>query len=407
VAAGLVAWLLVEVRRGRGRVDDLGRALSGGPENLVARLLPWAALAWLGLHFGLGPHLAGERVRLSWLPLLLVAAVVAFAQAGRSTAKRLAAGRLTERAETGAFRPARSLWRRWSRRLFGLDLPREEIVGLDGVNLRVEAGMVGVLGPNGAGKTTLLRILAGILDPSVGTVTLGGVPVARLRRFLARWVGYLPQDFGLPGDLSAREYLDYYALLYGIRPPSERRQRVERLLEEVGLQERAGERISGYSGGMRQRVAVARTLLRLPPVIIVDEPTVGLDPRERIRFRNLLGRLAEGRVVLFSTHVVEDVAVACRRVVVLARGAVVYDGEPSRLAEGARGRVWEARLEPSGVAALPDRAVVVDRVPEEDGRVRLRLLCGERPHPDAVPTEPTLEDGYLLLVSSRLQRSAA
>jgi ABC-type multidrug transport system ATPase subunit len=299
------------------------------------------------------------------------------------------------------------VWRRWSRRLFGLDLPRDEIVGLDGIHLRVERGMIGVLGPNGAGKTTLLRLLAGILDPSVGTVKLGGVPVARLRRYLARWVGYLPQDFGLPGDLSAREYLDYYALLYGIQPPSERRRRVEGLLEDVGLAERAGERISGYSGGMRQRVAVARTLLRLPSVIIVDEPTVGLDPRERIRFRNLLGRLAEGRVVLFSTHVVEDVAVACQRVVVLAHGAVVYDGEPARLAEAARGRVWEAHLAPTDESAVPASAVVVDRVPEEDGRVRLRLICGERPHPEARPAEPTLEDGYLLLVGRRLQRSAA
>jgi len=407
VAAALVAWVLVEVRRARGSVDVLGRVLPGGPENLLARLAPWVVLAWLAVRFGLEPHLAGERVRLPWLPLLLVAGAVAVVQAGRGTARGLAAGRVTPRAETGPLRPARSLWRRWSRRLFGFDLPREEIVGLDGVHLRVEGGMVGVLGPNGAGKTTLLRILAGILDPSVGTVTLGGVPVARLRRHLARWVGYLPQDFGLPGDLTAREYLDYYALLYGIRPPAERRQRVEGLLADVGLAERAGERISSYSGGMRQRVAVARTLLRLPSVIIVDEPTVGLDPRERIRFRNLLGRLAEGRVVLFSTHVVEDVAVACRRVVVLARGAVVWDGEPGALAEAARGRVWEAHLEPAGEAELPDDAVVVDRVPEEDGRVRLRLLCGERPHPEARPADPTLQDGYLVLVGSRLQRSAA
>ena len=167
--------------------------------------------------------------------------------------------------------------------------------------------MVGILGPNGAGKTTLLRMLAGILDPSLGTITLGGAPLNKLRKYLARWVGYLPQDFGLPADLTAREYLEYYGLLYEIQPASERRERIQRLLDEVGLGERADEKIGSFSGGMRQRVAVARTLLRLPAVIIVDEPTVGLDPRERIRFRNLLARLAEGRVVLFSTHVVEDV----------------------------------------------------------------------------------------------------
>jgi len=171
----------------------------------------------------------------------------------------------------------------------------------------------------------LLRQLAGIIEPSIGRITLGGEPLKELRRYLARWVGYLPQDFGLPDDLTAREYLDYYALLYEIRPSAVRQERVERLLTEVGLDQRADENIGGYSGGMRQRVAVARTLLRLPPVIIVDEPTVGLDPRERIRFRNLLSKLAEGRVVLFSTHVVEDVSVACERVLVLAGGRLVFD----------------------------------------------------------------------------------
>jgi ABC-type multidrug transport system ATPase subunit/preprotein translocase subunit SecF len=407
VTAVLAGRALREVRRWRGRVDALGRVAPGGPEGVLAAAAPWVAIALLGLRFTLLPWVSAERVRLPALALALVIAVVAFVQLGRWTAVRIAEGRLRDSVSEGWMHRPRTLWRRWSRRLFGFDLPREEIVGLGGVNLRVERGMVGVLGPNGAGKTTLLRLLAGILDPSVGAVTLGGVPIARLRRHLARWVGYLPQDFGLPGDLSAREYLDYYALLYGIAPEPARRQRIERLLEEVGLDERADERISGYSGGMRQRVAVARTLLRLPAVIIVDEPTVGLDPRERIRFRNLLARLAEGRVVLFSTHVVEDVAVACQRVVVLARGVVVFDGEPERLAEAARGRVWEAHLGPGEEAALPPEAIVVDRVPEADGRVRARLLCAERPHPEARPADPTLEDGYLTLVGTRLQRRVA
>ena len=142
--------------------------------------------------------------------------------------------------------------------MFGLDLPREEVRALVNVAFRVDRGMVGILGPNGAGKTTLLRNLAGILDPSVGTIKLGGVPIQRLRRYLARYVGYLPQDFGLPDDLTAREYLSYYGLLYDLKPADRRQERIEKLLEEVGLAERAGERIGGYSGGMRQRVAVAR-----------------------------------------------------------------------------------------------------------------------------------------------------
>jgi ABC-type multidrug transport system ATPase subunit len=285
-----------------------------------------------------------------------------------------------------------------------MDLPREQVRALAGVDFRAERGMVGILGPNGAGKTTLLRMLCGILEPSLGTVYIGGVSVKRLKRFLARWVGYLPQDFGLPQDLTAREYLEYYGLLYEIHPAEERRIRVDGLLKEVGLVERADEKIGGFSGGMRQRVAVARTLLRLPPVIVVDEPTVGLDPRERIRFRNLLSRLSEGRVVLFSTHVVEDVEVACERVIVLARGRVVFDGPPADLAAAAEGKVWTVTYAADGAEALSEGALLVDQVPEADGRTRSRLLAVERPVAGAERVRPTLEDGYLWLV--RAERAA-
>jgi ABC-type multidrug transport system ATPase subunit len=172
------------------------------------------------------------------------------------------------------------------------------------------------------------------------------------------------------------------------------------LLEEVGLGEKADQKIGSFSGGMRQRVAVARTLLRLPPVIIVDEPTVGLDPRERIRFRNLLARLSEGRVVLFSTHVVEDVAVACERVIVMARGRVVFDGEPTDLAAVAEGKVWMVTLPPGPDSGLPDGTLLVDQVPEESGQLRSRVLSVDRPADAAKLTTPTLEDGYLWLVRS-------
>jgi ABC-type multidrug transport system ATPase subunit len=241
-------------------------------------------------------------------------------------------------------------------------------------------------------------MLAGILEPTLGTIHLGGVRLPRLRRYLARWIGYLPQDFGLPDNLTAREYLDYYALLYEIRPAAERDARVSRLLKEVGLGKRADEKIGSFSGGMRQRVAVARTLLRLPPVIIVDEPTVGLDPRERIRFRNLLAKLAEGRVVLFSTHVVEDVEVACERVIVMARGKVVFDGLPPDLANEAEGKTWVVNLPDGEEASLGEEAMVVDQVPEGDGTTRNRVLCEGSPHESARAISPTLEDGYLWLV---------
>jgi ABC-type multidrug transport system ATPase subunit len=197
--------------------------------------------------------------------------------------------------------------------------------------------------------------------------------------------------------MTPREYLSYFAALYDL-PRQERRQRVDSLLEEVGLTEKTDEPIQALSGGMRQRVAVARTLLRLPPVIIVDEPTVGLDPRERIRFRNLLSRLARDRIVLFSTHVVEDVAVACDRVLVLARGRLVFDGEPRALADAARGRVWEVRAAADADLELPPGAIRAEAMPAADGSAVHRVLASERPVEAARPLDASLEDGYLWLI---------
>ncbi len=401
LAAALVAKLLREIRRARGLADEMGRVHPGGPEGTAAVLMPWTALiyvtfdSWLlrRLDPDLGPEL--------WSGWLITAALLLlWSQLGRRTALRIARGEITVRLETGRLRPVRGVWRQFSRFALGLDLPREEVRAVSAVHFKADRGMVGVLGPNGAGKTTLLRMLAGILDPSVGAITIGGVPLKKLRRYLARYLGYLPQDFGLPAHLTAREYLDYYALLYEIRPAGERNARVQRLIDEVGLQDKADQAIGSYSGGMRQRVAVARTLLRLPPIIIVDEPTVGLDPRERIRFRNLLAQLGEGRVVLFSTHVVEDVAVACPRVIVMAGGKIVFDGAPDRLADEADGRVWEMDLQPGQEKELKDVATVVDQVPREDGTLHSRVLARARPREDASPVSPTLEDGYLWLVGA-------
>jgi ABC-type multidrug transport system ATPase subunit len=398
VSAGLASALLRQVRRARGKADQLGRVDPGGPEGAAAFMLPWLAYSYIVLTFHVTPKFAEERIGFGLWWVITLGLIVLFVQLGRRTAVLISRGDIPERPMEGKLRRSRRLWRGISRRLFGLDLPREQVHALAGVAFRAERGMVGILGPNGAGKTTLLRMLAGILDPTLGAISLGGVALPKLRRYLARWVGYLPQDFGLPNNLTAREYLDYYALLYEIGPASEREARVGRLLEEVGLGQRADEKIGSFSGGMRQRVAVARTLLRLPPVIIVDEPTVGLDPRERIRFRNLLARLAEGRVVLFSTHVVEDVEVACERVIVLARGKVVFDGPPPDLADEAKGRTWVLNLADDEDDSLPEGAMIVDQLPEGDGTTRHRILAESRPHQRAEPAAPTLEDGYLWLV---------
>jgi multidrug efflux pump subunit AcrB/ABC-type multidrug transport system ATPase subunit len=400
----MVSRMLIQLRRLRGKATPLGHALPGGIENLLAFLAPWIVLVLLALYYHIFPRMAAQTIRLPIVALGLAAAVIAVVQLGRRTARRLSEKAISQRVTAGFLRRPRSLWRKLSLRIFGLDLPREEVEALRNIHFTARQGMVGILGPNGAGKTTLLRMLAGILEPSLGTIHLGGVSINRIRRHLARWVGYLPQDFGLPKDLTGREYLEYYALLYNIGAGEALRKRIDLLLEEVGLSEQADKKIGGYSGGMRQRVAVARTLLRLPSVIIVDEPTVGLDPRERIRFRNLLAQLSKTRVVLFSTHVVEDVAVACERVIVLARGRKVFDGEPSRLAREAEGWVWELRMKPEEENALPEDALVVDQVPEEDGFSRARILCSRPPLEGAKQVAPNLQDGYLRLVGYRVGR---
>jgi ABC-type multidrug transport system ATPase subunit len=395
LASLLVSRLALELRRARGRADAAGDVAPGGIEGWVAGLVPWVTLAlfaWSRLPDPIG----AAGVTDYGLPLA-AAVLLALAQAVRRSARRQASGEIATRVVHGALRHPRSLWRRCAARIGGMDLPAEPVRALEGVTFAVERGMVGVLGPNGAGKTTLLRQLAGVLDPTRGTIRLGGVPMRALQRYLARWVGYLPQDAGLPGGMTPREYLSYFAALYAL-PHGIRQQRVEDLLEEVGLTEKTDEPIAALSGGMRQRVAVARTLLRLPPVIIVDEPTVGLDPRERIRFRNLLSRLARDRIVLFSTHVVEDVAVACERVLVLARGRLVFDGEPRALADAARGRVWEVRTAADAELDLPAGAIRAEATPAADGSAVHRVLSSERPADGARPLDAALEDGYLWLL---------
>jgi len=388
--------LLREIRRARGRADDLGRVAPGGIEGVLTALLPWALLAWLVV-----PEMVADPEVGGFVALGIVSAVILLVQLGRRTA-RLETTRREQR--TSRRRRARGwrgqilrVWRAAATKVFGLDLPLDTVKALAAVSFEVERGMVGVLGPNGAGKTTLLRQLTGILDSTRGRITLGGVPLLSVRTRLARYVGYLPQDAGLPPRLTARQYLEYYAALYQI-DKSDRAGRISTLLREVGLDERADEQIGGYSGGMRQRVAVARTLLRLPPIIVVDEPTVGLDPRERVRFRNLLSRLAKDRIVLFSTHVVEDVAVACDRVLVLSSGRMVFDGHPAALSREAEGRVWSWRTAgEEEVPELPEGAVLADSKPEPDGTSSLRVLAADRPDERAAPAEPTLEDGYLWL----------
>jgi len=399
IAGVLLSRFFLELRRYRGHASITGTIEPGGMENRIAFAIPWVVIATFTWLNAISSHLAGFPEPGTYVVCILAAIVVAVFQGMRSSARKQASGEITSRINTRGLGFIVNIWRSWSAKVAGLDLPSDPIRALDGVNFTVERGMIGILGPNGAGKTTLLRQLAGVMNPTRGTIRFGGVQLSKIQRHLARWVGYLPQDAGLPEGMSPREYLTWYAALYDI-PPDIRDQRVNDLLEEVGLTEKTDERIRALSGGMRQRVAVARTLLRLPPVIIVDEPTVGLDPRERIRFRNLLSRLARDRIVLMSTHVVEDVAVACDRVLVFCKGQLVFDGGTDTLAETANGHVWEVRKRPDDAMSLPQGSIHTHETPAADGSVIHRIIAQDSPDESATSLDATLEDGYMWLLST-------
>lgn len=407
LCAAFAARTVIELRSVISPLDasasDAHHARRARFDKVVYAASPFVMLAVLYLYHSGLPLLRGEPATVPAIVVVLLTIITAIAQLGRATARRSTLKTSIGEESVGRMR---AVWRRLCAALFGLDLPRTQVEALANTSLVARQGMIGILGPNGAGKTTLLRLLAGVLEASSGTVHYGGWSRRRAGDYVSRWVGYLPQEFGLPDHLTALEYLEYFALLYQVGDRVTRAERVERLLVEVGLHERRHERIAGYSGGMRQRVAIARTLLRQPPIIIVDEPTVGLDPRERIRFRNMLAKLAEGRVILFSTHVVEDVAMSCQRVIVMKRGRIAYEGSPDQLAQLAVGRTWELRVAAGAHVQLADFCKVVDQGPEAGGGSRMRILSAVSPHPDATPVDPGIEDGYLQLMHRGLAHDA-
>jgi ABC-type multidrug transport system ATPase subunit len=261
--------------------------------------------------------------------------------------------------------------------------------------LTLEPGVTGLLGPNGAGKSTLMRILATVTRPSAGRVLWEGRDLARDPDALRETLGYLPQDFGVYPQLSALEFMDYIAAAKGLEPRAARRRTLE-LLELVNLGEACHRPLGGFSGGMRQRVGIAQALLNDPRVLIVDEPTAGLDPEERVRFRNLLGELSGDRIVLLSTHIVSDVEATATRIVVMGLGRMLADASPEALLEQVRGRVWELETDARELDALR-AAHLVGATLRRGPRVLVRVVAEAAPAAAARPVEPSLEDAYLLL----------
>lgn len=267
---------------------------------------------------------------------------------------------------------------------------------LAGLELTLGPGILGLLGPNGAGKSTLMRILATLARPASGRVTWDGEDVASHPDALRRQLGYLPQDFGVYPALSAREFLAYLAAVKGL-PHRTARDRVDECLAMVGLSDAAERRLGGFSGGMRQRVGIAQALLNDPKLLIVDEPTVGLDPEERLRFRHLITELAGQRLVILSTHIVSDIEASATSLAVLARGQGLFHGEPEQLIAAARGHAWEWTVPESALAEVRARHAISTSLRRPDG-IRLRLVAQDPPGEGASAVEPGLEDAYLWLL---------
>jgi ABC-2 type transport system ATP-binding protein len=277
------------------------------------------------------------------------------------------------------------------------------VQALRDVTLSIPPGMYGLLGPNGAGKSTLMRILATLQEPDNGTVQLGDIDVLEQKDLVRRTLGYLPQEFGVYPRVSAEELLDQFALLKGIESRKDRRSVVEALLCQTNLWDVRKQKLGGYSGGMRQRFGVAVALIGNPKLLIVDEPTAGLDPAERVRFLNLLSEVGENSVVILSTHIVEDVTELCTRMAIIDKGEILFEGEPLRAVDGLRGKIWRKVISKAELAAVErEHAVISTKLLA--GRTVVRVYSDAAPAASFDSVEPELEDVYFSAMSGKIGR---
>lgn len=277
---------------------------------------------------------------------------------------------------------------------------------LDGVTLEIPRGMFGLLGPNGAGKSSLMRCLATLQIPSGGRIRFDGIDVLAEPQKLRATLGYLPQDFGVYPRVSAYDMLDHLAVLKGIAGRGERRETVESLLQQVNLWDVRRKAIAGFSGGMRQRFGIAQALIGNPRLIIVDEPTAGLDPEERNRFNNLLAEIGENVVVILSTHIVDDVTDLCPRMAILVNGRIVETGEPQALIDRLQGRVWQRAVDADQLADWRERVpVIASRL--RAGRPVIHVLADAAPEPGFEPVQASLEDVYFATLHGHRRQTPA
>jgi len=274
----------------------------------------------------------------------------------------------------------------------------EDVWGLRDFSLTVRAGVLGLLGPNGAGKSTLMRILATITRPTSGTASWNGTDLVRSPDCVRTVLGYLPQDFGVYPQLSPQEFLEYLAAAKGLDRLTARR-RIDELLQLVNLDGVRHQRLGGFSGGMRQRVGIAQALLNDPRLLIVDEPTAGLDPEERVRFRNLLSDLSGERIVILSTHIVSDVEAVATDLAVVVRGRLVRQAAPEAFLQASAGQVWEWLIASDELPGIRNRFRITGTIRRPEGML-VRVLAATSPGAGARPVEPTLEDAYLDAVTA-------
>lgn len=272
--------------------------------------------------------------------------------------------------------------------------------GLRDFTLEIGPGVLGLLGPNGAGKSTLMRILATITKATSGAVTWNGMNIAKSPNELRAVLGYLPQDFGVYPNLSAIEFLEYMAAIKGLDSKSARR-RIDELLQVVNLIDAAKRPLGGYSGGMKQRVGIAQALLNDPQLLIVDEPTVGLDPEERVRFRNLLSDLSGERIVVLSTHIISDVEAVATHIALVQKGRLLCTATPEDLLKELENKVWEWTVSSKELAALKQKHIVSGTISRSDG-VQVRVVSANQPEVQAGSVSPTLEDAYLYFIGGRV-----
>ena len=313
------------------------------------------------------------------------------------TSRRLYEEKVNINRITGRFGNLRRTVYRLVKQIPVIGKRRQPFKALNGVSLKIETGMFGLLGPNGAGKSTMMRTICGIFEQSYGKIWINGIDTQEKREELQGLIGYLPQEFGTYENMSSEDFLDYQAILKGLTDRKEREERVAYVLKSVHMYDHRSEKIGSFSGGMKQRIGIAQILLHLPKILVVDEPTAGLDPRERIRFRNLLVELSRERIVIFSTHIIEDIASSCNQVAVINRGRVKYTGTPSNMVHLAKDLVWQFDVPVEDFDKMPNKQMVIHHMRQDD-KIRVRILSKTQPAPDAVVVKPLLEDAYLCLI---------